>query len=137
MWCVLYCMFKGREHITFTTTQMKFGNYPHSFTHIALAWYPYVTIANLLDKTHQLKVDNSYCKDIINFLCFPINDDNSSDFGGNLKRFVQKLWPGQIRMHCQLASEEYIYSNYQCNGNLTSIYYTISPLGMELLVPRG
>lgn len=129
--CGVFCMFRGREHVSFVITQVKFGNYPRSFAHAALAGFPYVAIANLLDKTHRLTVNNSYARDTTDFLRFPINEDDPSDFGGSLKRFVQKLGPGQVRMYCRPASEEYINSNYRRHGNMTSVFYANSPLGLN------
>jgi hypothetical protein len=129
--CGVFCMFRGREHVSFVIAQVKFGNYPHSFARAALAGFLFVAIANLLDKIHQLMVNNSYARDTTDFLCFLINENDPSDFGGSLKRFVQKLGPGQVRMYCQLASEEYINSNYQHHSNMTSVFYANSPLGLN------
>jgi hypothetical protein len=96
----MFCKFRGREHVSFVITQVKFGNYLHSFAHVALAGFLYVAIANLLDKTHWLMVNNSYARDMMDFLHFPINKNDPSDFGGSLKRFVHKLGSGQVRMYC-------------------------------------
>ncbi len=131
--CGIYCMFRGKEHAAFNTSQVKFGNYPRSFEYPNLAGHPFVSIDNLLDKTHRLTVNNNYARSTSEFLRFPILPDSPSDFGASLQRFMSKLAPNQTRMYCRVASLEYIETNFRRFGNLTSIFYPNTPLGMNKL----
>jgi hypothetical protein len=131
--CGVYCMFRGKEHAAFNISQVKFGNYPRSFEYPNLAGHPFVSIDNLLDKTCRLTVNNNYARSTSEFLRFPIVPDSPSDFGASLQRYMSKLAPNQTRMYCRVASPEYIEANFRRHGNLTSIFYPNTPLGMNKL----
>jgi hypothetical protein len=129
--CGVFCMFRGREHANFLVSQVKFGHYPRTFEHAALAGHPYVAISNLTDKTHILTVNNSYARGTSEVLRFPINEDDPADFGGALQRYMNKLSPGQLRMYCRLASDQFIAATYRRHGNSTSIFHPNLPLGIN------
>jgi hypothetical protein len=131
--CGVYCMFRGKEHAGFNISQIKFGNYPRSFEYPNLAGHPYVSIDNLLDKTHRLTVNNNYAWFTSEFLRFPIIPHSPADFGASLQRFISKMAPNQTQMYCRVASIKYIESNFRRHGNLTSIFYPNTPLGMNKL----
>jgi hypothetical protein len=129
--CGVFCMFRGREHANFLVSQVKFGHYPRTFEHAVLAGHPYVSISNLTDKTHILTVNNSYARGTSEVLRFPINKNNPSDFGGALQRYMKKLSPGQLRMYCRLASDQFIAATYRRHGNSSSIFHPNLPLGIN------
>jgi hypothetical protein len=129
--CGVFCMFRGREHANFLVSQVKFGHYPRTFEHAALAGHPYVSISNLTDKTHMLTVNNSYARGTSEVLRFPINEDDPADFGGALQRYMKKLSPGQLRMYCRLASDQFIAATYRRHGNSSAIFHPNLPLGIN------
>lgn len=131
--CGVFCMFRGKEHAAFNRNQVKFGNYPRSFEYPNLAGHPFVSIDNLLDKTCRLTVNNNYARSTAEFLRFPIIPHSPADFGASLQRFIEKMAPNQTRMYCRVASADYIESNFRRHGNLTSIFYPNTPLGMNKL----
>jgi hypothetical protein len=129
--CGVFCMFRGCEHANFLVSQVKFGHYPCTFEHAALAGHPYVAISNLTDKTHILTVKNSYARGTSEVLRFPINKDNPSNFGGALQWYINKLSLGQLRMYCRLASDQFIAATYRRHGNSSSIFHPNLPLGIN------
>jgi hypothetical protein len=129
--CGVFCMFWGHEHANFLVSQVKFGHYPHTFEHAALAGHPYVAMSNLLDKTHTLTVNNSYARGTSEVLHFPINENDSSNFGGVLQCSMNKLSPGQVRMCCRLASDQFLAATYWRHGNSSSIFHPNLPLGIN------
>jgi hypothetical protein len=96
-----------------------------------LAGHPYVAMSNLLDKTHTLTVNNSYARGTSEVLHFPINENDSSNFGGVLQCSMNKLSPGQVRMCCRLASDQFLAATYWRHGNSSSIFHPNLPLGIN------
>jgi hypothetical protein len=88
-------------------------------------------LSNLLDKVHTLAVNNSYTRGILEVLCFPINKNDMSNFGGTLQCYMNKLTPGQVRMYCRLASYQFIAATYWRHGNSSSISHPNIPLGIN------
>jgi hypothetical protein len=126
--CRVFCMFHGRKHTNFLVNQVKFGHYPHTFEHAALAGHPYILISNLTDKTHILTVNNSYARGTSEVLHFPMNENHPIDFGGALQCYMKKLSPGQLRMYCRFASDQFIAATYRHHGNSSSIFHPNLPL---------
>ena len=62
------------------------------------------------------------------------DDPTSSDFGGSIKRFLEKLAPGQTRIYCKVIPEdlrcvdksgksEFFYANQPVGKNLVSAIF--------------
>ena len=100
--CGLYYGFRGQvEHTNLEVSNFTHGSFPsnHPFS-----GYDYFGIDGLLDKTHQLSLYKDRVRDTKDCMRVPImdNDPTSSDFGGCIKRYLDKLAPGQTRIYCKV-----------------------------------
>ena len=87
--------FRGNdEHTNLQVCNIDCGTFEanHPF-----AGYEYFGIDHLVDKTVKLSVNTDYVRDTKNHMRIPVmNDDpTSDDFGGSIKRYLDKLAPGQ------------------------------------------
>jgi hypothetical protein len=91
-------------------------------------------IDNLMDKTHQIAVNDNHTWAKGEFLCFPLNPDDPADFSSSLQWFMEKLSPSQVQMDCHEASADYIQSSFRRCGHFTALfYYATTLLGINKL----
>ena len=64
-----------------------------------------------------------------NDLCLPIIDSNDpNDPGGMMRRYLDKISPGQVRFHCEKASEE-AKRRHRMFGHANPSIHHLKPLG--------
>ena len=98
--------FRGNSKHTFLETyNITQGHFP---SHHPFAGYKYIGISDIQDKNIKLSVIQDHVRDMKDHMRTPIMDDDptSSDFGGSLKRFMDKLAPGQTRLYCKVIPEK-------------------------------
>ena len=130
--CGVYCAFRGcSEHTKLQVSQIVFGQYPDNFENPDLRGVKYASVAVILsDKSHSITVNNSYAREMKNLLQFPIDLKCPSNFGGCIKRFWEKLSPGQTRVYCQVAGLNY-QRTMVLAGHPKSIFIQLSPLATK------
>ena len=109
---------------------MTHGSFPRGHPFFGCDWYG---VDGLLDKTHKLSVHKDHVRDNENFMRTPLvnEDPTSSDFGGCIKRYLEKMSPGQIRMYCKVIPVEQRAIN--ADGE-TLLYYANCPLGRNYIL---
>ena len=117
------------EHVFLEVSNMTHGSFPSNHPFSGCDWYG---IEGLQDKTHKLSVHKDHVRDNENFMRTPcVNDDpTSSDFGGCIKRFLQKLSPGQTRIYCKVIPDEMRAVD---SSGFTPIFYSHVPLGKNMI----
>ena len=128
--CGIHFGFRGsNEHVNLETSNMTHGSFPSEHPFSGCDWYG---VEGLQDKTHKLSVHKDHVRSNVNFMRTPlVNDDpTSADFGGCIKRYLEKLSPGQIRMYCKVIPEEQRSAN---NDGESLLFYANCPLGRNYL----
>ena len=98
----IYFGFRGaKEHTMLKIEDVSVGPYPKGSK---FEGYLYFAVANLVDKTHALSAENGYRRDTTTLMKVPIlsDDPTSGDYGGTLKRMLDKALPGQKRFYHQM-----------------------------------
>ena len=106
-----YGAFRGfKEHHQLSTANVHRGVYPTSFEDPNLAGVAYMGVTSIgnSDKTYKLSVHNNYTRVTDNIFRFPIFQEDSSNFGASIERFMQKLEPGTTKMYCKVALAPHI-----------------------------
>ena len=128
--CGIYFGFRGStEHVTLEVSNMTHGSFPSTHPFSGCDWYG---VEGLQDKTHKLSVYKDHVRDSENFMRTPCvnNDPMSSDFGGCIKRYLEKLSPGQTRMYCKVIPDEMRTVN---SGGVCPVFYSSMPLGKNMI----
>ena len=123
--------FRGNsEHTFLEILNITHGHFP---LHHSFADYKYIGINDLQDKNIKLSVNQDHVCDIKHHMRTPImdNDPTSSDFGGSLKRFMEKLAPGQTQMHCKVIPEK--LRHVDPSTGRTEVFHGNCPLGKEYI----
>jgi len=87
----------------------------------------------LTDKTHKLNVHNDHVRENSEYMRLPVlNDDPRSDcLAGSIKRFLQKMAPGQTRIYCKVVPSELRDNSGPYQGQ---IFYPNNPLGRNTVL---
>ena len=82
----------------------------------------------LIDKTHKLSTNVDYIRETKNAIRVPyMNDDPfSDDLGGCIKRYLEKLAPGQMRLYCKVGDVD------ESTGK-QNLFYANCPLGKNVI----
>ena len=101
----IYFGFRGaKEHTMLKVEDVSIGNYPKGSN---FEGYLYFAVANLVDKTHALSAENGYRRDTTTLMKVPILSDDpaSGDYGGTMKRMLEKALPNQKRLYHQMKKD--------------------------------
>ena len=94
--CGIHFGFRGsKEHVFLETSNITHGTFPSGHPFAGCDWYG---VEGLLDKTHKLSVHKDHVRNNDNFMRTPLvnEDPTSSDFGGCIKRYLEKCLPGNF-----------------------------------------
>ena len=96
--------FRGKsEHARLKVAQIVEGKFPEQHRYAGKSW---VGVKELTDKSHKLKLNNPIKRKTGNIMRLPILDINDmSDPGSCLKRYKDKISPGQVRLYCYQATK--------------------------------
>ena len=106
--CMLICGkdigFRGKsEHARLKVAQIAEVKFPEQHRYAGKSW---VGIKELADKSHKLKLNNPIKRKTGDIMRLPILDINDmSDPGSCLKRYKDKISPGQVRLYCYQATK--------------------------------
>ena len=128
--CGIYFGFRGKdEHVFLETNNITHGTFPSNHPFSGHEWYG---VENITDKTHKLSIHKDRVRDTKNCMRVPIMDDDptSSDFGGCIKRFLEKLAPGQTRIYCKVVPEN--VQSVDKSGQ-SECFYANQPVGKNLI----
>ena len=128
--CGIYFGFRGKnEHVFLEIHNFTHGTFPSTHPFSGYEWYG---IENIQDKTHKLSIHKDRVRDTKNCMRVPVmdNDPTSSDFGGSIKRFLEKLAPGQTRIYCKAIPED--LRSVDKSGN-SKFFYANQPVGKNLI----
>ena len=128
--CGVYFGFRGNEeHTSLEASNITFGQFGSRHLY---AGYDYFGIDGLVDKTHRLGFHKSHARDTKDCMRVPVmdNDPKSGDLGGSIKRFLDKLAPGQIRLYCKIIPPD--QRKPDSDGNV-QVFYASSPLGKDTI----
>ena len=126
--CGIFFGFRGNEEHTFLQVRHFIkGEYPKGHTFKGKTWYG---IDCITDKTHKLSKNTPYVrsiKDTMMRLPLICDKPKSTDGAGVIKRFLNKLSPGQIRIYCKIVPEK--------NRKLgdSRLFYSSSPMGKDTI----
>ena len=129
--CGIHFGFRGsKEHVFLETSNMTHGTFTSGHPFAGCDWYG---VEGLLDKTHKLSVHKDHVRSNENFMRTPLvnEDPTSSDFGGCIKRYLEKMSPGQLRMYCKVIPAD--QRSVNANG-VTSLFYANCPLGRNYVL---
>ena len=129
--CGIHFGFRGcKEHVFLETSNMTHGSFPRGHPFFGCDWYG---VEGLLDKTHKLSVHKDHVRNNENFMRTPLvnEDPTSSGFGGCIKRYLEKMSPGQIRMYCKVIPAEQRLIN---TDGETLLFYSNCPLGRNYIL---
>ena len=124
--CGIHFGFRGsKEHVFLETSNMTHGTFASGHPFAGCDWYG---VEGLLDKTHKLSVHKDHVRSNENFMRTPLvnEDPTSSDFGGCIKRYLEKMSPGQLWMYCKVipAGQRSVNAD-----GVTSLFYANCPSG--------
>ena len=127
--CGIYAGFRGStEHAKLSPQHITTGHYPINYGNSQLAGKQWICISTMPnDKSSKLTVNNSYVRDTRETFRFPIIHNDPKNFGGALLRLMEKLSPGQERMYCMPATEEWMATQKRLGNN--GCFYAKKPLG--------
>lgn len=131
--CGIYAAFRGSsEHVLFSPSHVSFGIYPEDYEVPELRGVRFASIdAFGTDKSHKITVNQNYSRETSGVLCFPINENDPNCFGASLRRYINKLSPGQKRMYCYWRTDAAAVFPGGDGGSLQYIFHARKPLGMN------
>ena len=93
----------------------------------------YYGIEGLVDKTHKLDINNDHVRENSDHMRLPVmdNDPTSACLSGSIKRFLDKLAPGQTRIYCKVVPEHVRNTPGKFHGQF---FYPNSPLGRNTIL---
>ena len=100
--CSTHLAFRGnKEHTHLTVANIIEGVFDPTHELKGMSW---IGVDNFQDKAHKLTVHNNVKRSTNNMMRLPVEIENMSSQGGTLKRYTNKIAPGQKRFYCRAAT---------------------------------
>ena len=129
--CGIKFGFRGiSEHTFLEISNITHGEFP---SHHPFSGYEYYGIDNIQDKQCRLSVNQDHVRDTKDHMRIPVmdNDPCSEDFGGSIKRYLNKLAPGQTRFYCKVIPDN--LRQVDLSDGTTQVFYGNCPIGKEYI----
>ena len=105
--CGIFFGFRGEvEHTMLEVRRITSGVFPEGHKWAGIQWFG---IDFIIDKSNHLSIHKPYVRSIEDTqMKVPVigDDPKMSDPGGCIKRFLDKLAPGQLRLYCRVLSKK-------------------------------
>ena len=129
--CGIKFGFRGiSEHTFLEISNITHGEFP---SHHPFSGYEYYGIDNIQDKQCRLSVNQDHVRDTKDHMRIPVMDNDlcSEDFGGSIKRYLNKLAPGQTRFYCKVIPDN--LRQVDLSDGTTQVFYGNCPIGKEYI----
>ena len=124
--CGIFFGFRGEsEHTGLECRRLTSGVFPVGHKWAGCQWFG---IDFLIDKSNKLSIHRPYVRSIEDTqMKVPVigNDPKATDPGGCIKRFLEKLSPGQTRLYCKVVPKEYRRTGED------RLFYSNQPMGKD------
>ena len=119
--------FRGqKEHWKLEVMDVIKGEFPEGHPYQGTEYYG---LSGFEDKTKKLSLSNNYLNDFEEVIRCPYIPDDPENLAGSIKRYLEKVTPGQQRFYCKVMSSKAKRKYVEAGGDEKHEFMVNTPLG--------